>query len=233
MLEWLFSKLKKRARIEDPQQIHRNKMKYIVETLGKKNGELIELLPEEFKESFRSKSYISGGSIYSLYHDNEPKDFDFFVTSNELAEQLRNYFVDTSQYQGKSISGGLYNNQPLTVTENAISLGKYQIITQWVGSPEEVIGQFDFVHNMFYWQKGRLGTFSDWEYLKKKELVYNEFRARDIVGTIVRMPKFIQRGMTITQKEMSKVLLRLHEKGFNEKELEILHNGKLDRHFGS
>jgi hypothetical protein len=59
-----------------------------------------------------------------------------------------------------------------------------------------------------------------------------EGRARDIVGTIVRIPKFIERGMTVSNKEVSKMLLRLSDVGFSEREIEILENNQLE-HFGS
>ncbi|WP_339193897.1 hypothetical protein MKY95_19140 [Paenibacillus sp. FSL P4-0176] len=214
------------------EEIHKQKLNDISKHLREVKNELIKLLPTQMWQRFESEAYISGGCIYSLYHDRQPKDYDFFLVNESLADELREYFIDHAGYHGSDMSGGTYQGLPLIVTNNAISIGKYQIITQWVGEPQDVIGDFDFRHNMFYWKNKKVYTLSDWSYLKGNALVYNEQRARDIVGTIVRVPRFIQRGMTITQKEMSKVLLRLNSVGFTGKEIEILENNKLDR-FGS
>lgn len=214
------------------EEIHKQKLNDISKHLREVKNELINLLPPHMWQRLESEAYISGGCIYSLYHGKQPKDYDFFLVNDSLVDELREYFINYAGYHGNDISGGTYNDLPLIITNNAISIGNYQIITQWVGEPQDVIGQFDFRHNQFYWKSKRVYTLSDWSYLKGKALVYNEQRARDIVGTIVRVPRFIQRGMTITQKEMSKVLLRLNSVGSTEKEIEILENNKLER-FGS
>ncbi|MGM1044797.1 MAG: hypothetical protein ACQEXX_01485 [Bacillota bacterium] len=214
-------------------EIHKEKLKEVSLKLKEVKNELIKLLPTQFWNRFEDSCYISGGCIYSLYHDNQPKDYDFFISSKELAAELRDYFIDQAEYKGNSLSGGLFRNLPLCITDNAISIGKYQIITQWIGEPEDVIMEFDFKHNQNYWRKNRIYTLSDWSYLKGKALVYNEARARDICGTLMRVPRFIQRGMTIRQKELAKMMLKLHEVGFSERELTILRDSKADKHFGS
>ncbi|OMD66908.1 hypothetical protein BSK50_30445 [Paenibacillus odorifer] len=212
--------------------MHNEKIDSISEKLFFVRDDLIKLLPEELRYEFYMNSYISGGCIYSLYHEKEPKDYDFFVESEELVSKLRDYFLKESSYRSDIRSGGLYKGINMTITQNAISLGKCQIITQWVGTPEEVIEQFDFKHNQAYWKDGKLICLSDWKFVKGNRLYYNEGRARDIVGTIVRIPRFIERGMTVSNKEVSKMLLRLSEVGFSERELEILEKNQLD-HFGS
>ncbi|MCP1185005.1 hypothetical protein [Paenibacillus sp. 1781tsa1] len=214
------------------EEIHKQKLNDISKHLREAKNDLIKLLPTQMWQRFESEAYVSGGCIYSLYHDKQPKDYDFFLVNQSLVDELRKYFIDHAGYHGSDMSSGVHNDLPLIITNNAISIGKYQIITQWVGEPQEVTGQFDFGHNMFYWRNEKIYTLSDWSYLKGNALVYNEQRARDIVGTIVRVPRFVQRGMTITQKEMSKVLLKLNSVGFTDKEIEILENNKLDR-FGS
>ncbi|MOA70493.1 hypothetical protein D3C78_1994070 [compost metagenome] len=63
--------------------------------------------------------------------------------------------------------------------------------------------------------------------------MYNEKRARDIVGSIIRSNKFVSRGMRLKNKEIAKMLLKLHEVGFNEKELKLLNDTRVEGHFGS
>ncbi|MGG1650529.1 hypothetical protein ABHN03_25300 [Paenibacillus sp. NRS-1775] len=225
----------KRIEIIDEDTMHSNRIESVESELERQYNIFELLLPKEFILGFRNKSYISGGCIYSLYHGDEPKDFDFFLSSKELAEKLKTYFMNQTGYHGSDISGGTYKGLPLVITKNAISIGKFQIITQWIGEPEDVVGEFDFKHNQFYYRNGAVdvAVLSDWSYLKGNKLSHNEHRARDIVGTILRTPKFIGRGMTITQREMAKVLLRLNEVGFSDKEVEQLESIDVDRHFSS
>lgn len=215
------------------EELHSHKLKLIAQKLSTEKQSLINILPEQFKEFFEQYSFLSGGCIYSLYRNEQPKDYDFFLKSRAKTEEIREYFMDQAGYHGNGISGGTYNKHPLLITENAISIGKYQIILRWIGEPEEVCGEFDFKHNQFYFDNGEISGLVQWKYLMGNELVYKEKRARDICGTIVRISKFLKRGMIIRNKEVSKMLLKLHEVGFNERELEILNSNLEDKHFGS
>lgn len=201
-------------------------------TQEKKN--LIADLPAHLQDDFAREGFISGGCIYSLYNDKEPKDYDFFVRSESLAERLREFFMslvvqevtaDDEEPKKKSIYIVHYKGNRVVITKNAISIGnKYQIITKFFGTPKEVVTEFDFKHNMFYQENDRIDTLSDWDFLDSNSLVYNEQRARDISGTIIRVHKFCERGMTITNAEMSKMLRKLRDVGFTERENEIIEN---------
>lgn len=212
---------------------HEQKLEKLEQELHKKKTELCELLPIQFQAQFLSTSYIAGGCLYSIYNNQEPKDYDFLLESETLGSELTEYFMSIAGYHGKGISGGTYKNLQLLITDNAISIGKFQIITRFKGSPEETIDQFDFMHNFFYYRYGKVIALTDFKYLRGKELVYNTKRARDIVGTLMRVPRFVSRGMQVKQKELAKMLLKLHEVGFNERELEILRDSENDKHFGS
>jgi hypothetical protein len=212
------------------------KLKYIKIRLELEKQQLTDMLPEEFRERFQKLAYIAGGCIYSIYNNTEPKDYDFFLRDSKLANDLRKYFISLSGYHGKTVSGGMYKDSSLVVTENAVTLGKHQIITRWVGEPMEVCGEFDFCHLQYYYDGNEIETISDFEFLESKTLRYNESRARDIVGSVMRLNKFVERGMKAPQKEVSKMLLKLKEVGFNEREVEILEEAKERSdtdHFGS
>lgn len=212
---------------------HEQKIELIEDKLKQEHINLVNLIPEHYKDRFNESSYIAGGCIYSLYNEKIPKDYDFLLDSEDLGDELREYFMDVAGYHGTGISGGTYKNLPLVITDNAISIGKYQIITRFKGRPEDTVITFDFCHNMFYWKDGTIETLSDFKYLSSKELKFNSKRPRDIVGTISRISKFVSRGMFIRQREVAKMLLKLHEVGFNERELEILKNNSSDKHFSS
>lgn len=235
-IKYLFNKilkLIKNKKIADEENLHKYKIDFVTNRLYLEKHKLLKLIPLSFRVQFEDSSYISGGCIYSLYNNQTPKDYDFFLTDSQLANEIKEYFIEQSGYRGTNICGGQYKGHPLIVTDNAISIGNYQIILQWVGTPEEVVSQFDFAHNQFYFHNKEIQTLSDFECLKSKELKYNDKRARDICGTIIRTSKFIKRGMSITNKEMAKMLLKLHEVGFNERELAILKDNTSSKSFGS
>ncbi|NUJ17477.1 hypothetical protein FKN04_12915 [Bacillus glycinifermentans] len=201
--------------------------------LEKAKKDFTNLLPLEYQEEFKNKSYLAGGAIYSLYNNQIPKDYDFFLTDESLVKELRRFFDNGTLKYKNGVKIGKYKGETLVYTDNAISIGMYQIITKWVGDPEDVIEEFDFKHNMFYYKDDEIKTLVDWSYLEDNKLRYNEKRARDICGTIIRIKKFVERGFTITNREVSKMLLKLHEVGFNDRELEILHANDERNDFGS
>jgi hypothetical protein len=210
-------------------------LKFVAKALQDKKKEFSKLLPNDVQKDFMKKTFIGGGAIYSLYNKEEPKDYDFFCEDEIMAKRLRAVFENNSSLKYKDgIKIGKYKGKTLIVTDNAISIGNFQIITRWIGCPKTVIEQFDFKHNMFYLhKKNEIETLTKWEYLEDNKLRYNEKRARDICGTIIRVKKFVERGHSITNREMAKMLLKLHEVGFNERELEILNSHDRRNNFGS
>lgn len=211
------------------------KLDTVATTLEKEKNTLISLLPKRFSERLKRDLFISGGCIYSLYNNQTPKDIDTFIQDEHLVAEVVDFFSKQRLFMGRSngVKRGMYRNLNLIVTDNAISIGKYQIITKWVGTPQEVVSQFDFKHNMFYLQDGAIKAMTDLKHLTSNKLSYNESRARDICGTIIRVSKFVKRGMEVTNDEVAKMLLKLNEVGFNDRELEILSSHQYDRGFGS
>lgn len=196
---------------------------------------LINLLPSDLRVNFYQHSYIGGGAIYCLVNDKEVKDYDFFLDDQSVVDELREHFEKNStlMYKG-DIKIGTYQGYRLIVTANAISIGDYQIITRWIGTPTEVIGDFDFCHNMFYFRSGKIHNLTSWSNLYTKELKFNDERARDIANCIVRMNKFLKRDFTIDNKEIAKILLKLNDVGFSAIDIEILESKNENRlRFGS
>jgi hypothetical protein len=212
----------------------KKQLKAVAKTLIVARKLFASFMPEELQKEFMAKTFIGGGAIYSLYNEEDAKDYDFFCEDEVLVKKIRNYFEGITSLKYKNgINIGRYQGERLIITDNAISIGKYQLITRFIGTPEEVIREFDFKHNMFYLHKKEVETLSKWEYLEERVLRYNEKRARDICGTIIRVKKFVERDFTISNNEMAKMLLKLHEVGFNERELEILNSFDERNSFGS
>lgn len=209
--------------------------------------ELTNYLPEELQDGFRKHAYIAGGAVYCYINDIKINDFDFFLKDKKFAKKVRDYF--TSEYDKgipleldkedtviKNIKIFDYNDRRVTITPNAITFkGKevfgekdWQIITKFVGNPMEVIGEFDFQHNMLFWDDHNLTSPDNISYSHsriddnnniywgepadlyfKNQLIFNDTRPRDISGVLLRIPKFIQRGFTISKEEHSKIIKRL------------------------
>lgn len=172
--------------------------------------ELCCKLPSKLQKEFDEKCYISGGCIYSYVNGEKPKDIDFFVTDEKFIEVLLDFFKHSSNHKS-------------FITNYAISYRQFQIITKFYGEPEKVVSEFDFLHNMFYLDfNDKIKTLSDFKYLYTSKLYINENRIRDISNVLFRVPKYIARNRTISKYEHCKLLKKLQENGFDERELEIL-----------
>ncbi|MGM1020004.1 MAG: hypothetical protein ACQEXV_05555 [Bacillota bacterium] len=186
---------------------------------------LKELLPSHLRAKFEAYSFIAGGCVHSIYNGEDPNDYDFFLTNEKYAQTLKEYFNSIEGLEEKSnAKKGTYKGLSLIVTDNAITIGQYQIITQWVGNIHDVVSEFDFKHNQFYYYNGEIGTLSDFKYLDEKKLVYNDERGRNIGHTFIRTIKFVERGWTISHKELSKLLIKLNDVGLNENEIKSFNN---------
>ena len=149
-------------------------------------------LPTNLQTEFEQTCYFAGGCIYSLWNEQEPKDWDVFCTSKLFLKKLKSWFEMTKLHT--------------FISEYAITFPPYQFVLAFVGDPEDVVAEFDFMHNMFYFRHGKVCTLSDWSYLDSNKLKFNEERARDVASTITRVPKFVARGMEISKQEMAMML---------------------------
>jgi len=167
------------------------KKEVVINELNKIIEELKTLLPIEVFNF--DDFYIAGGCIYSLYNDKEPKDYDIFCKNKKAVKRLLKYFEDN-------------RDKCNIITGNAISMGKFQFIIRHVGNPDVQVGRFDFKHNMFYYDGKRLVCLSSWEHIESNKLSFNSKRARDVLNILSRIPKFLDRGMEISQREIYEIL---------------------------
>ena len=151
---------------------------------------------EGFKTFFRTGCfYFAGGCLYSIWNDKEPKDYDIFCTSRAALKLLKTHFE-------------LYASSSLQVhtSKNAISVQKYQFVIRHIGMPEDEVAKFDFMHNCYWYDNTGIHASYGWDYINSNKLVFNSTRARDVLNIATRVPKFIARGMEISQEEMLKIL---------------------------
>jgi len=146
------------------------------------------------KDIFDFKNfYFAGGCIYCLWNDKDIKDYDIFCTNKTSINKLKKYFKENK-------------SKANIITSNAITMGKYQFVIKHIGKPEVEVNQFDFKHNMFYYNNSGLHNLVEWEHLSSNQLVFNSARARDVLNIITRIPKFVDREMEISQKEILDIL---------------------------
>lgn len=179
----------------------------ICEHLNDKTEQFLDLFLE-LREELLEEIYFAGGCIYSLSNGKEPKDYDIFLKSDKFIDKLK----DLDFWVCK--------------TDNALSYGKFQVIIKFYGEPEEVVGQFDFKHNMHWYEpftyhiecgyKEELNKhdcdFEDYRYIHTNELIFNENRARDCENVWLRIDKFLKRGMKISKETKKKILSKTNKK---------------------
>lgn len=137
--------------------------------------------------------YFAGGCLYCIWNDKEVKDYDIFCTNKAAIRKLKRYFKDHPE---------LVNCK----TNNAYTVGKYQFIIKHVGASDVEVGKFDFRHNCYWYDSLGVHSLYGWDDIGSKELKFNSTRARDVLNIVTRIPKFVERGMEISQKEILDIL---------------------------
>lgn len=145
-------------------------------------------------------------------HDNILEDYDYFEGRTEAAtsEYMTNFRYTKRTFERRK--GYL----PLLFTSNALSLSDdLQIITRFVGTPDKVHKNFDFVHamNTFSYKDGLTLLPDALESILMRELRYNG--SLYPVAAMFRMRKFIQRGWKINVGQMFKIAYDIGELDLN------------------
>lgn len=167
----------------------------------------------DLREALKEEVYFAGGCIYCLRNDKVVKDYDLFLKTDDLIEELMKLSIWSY------------------ISDYALTCGKFQIVTKYFGEPETCVGQFDFKHNMHYYiphsmtiecaykeeyPEDEEPVFDDFKYLQTDELFFNESRARDIEGVWLRIEKFTARGMKISKKTKKKIKQRTTKKAIRQ-----------------
>jgi hypothetical protein len=152
-------------------------------------------IPYKLWNTIRSKCILSGSCISSIYHGEEPNDYDFWLREPNSIQWLRDiiirdypdYIMDVSEKYGN-----LPNTSPL-ITENAITLkNNFQIIA--LGDYFTERKKFDYVHCLPYVNLAdSLFYISEYQFkiIDSKILVKNPDGKEP---TSMRTQKFLDRG---------------------------------------
>lgn len=213
----------------------------IKEHLRNKVDEWIKTLPFELRMDVLTSCFVSGGSIVSLLLGDTVNDYDIYFTKEETALKVASHYARDKVTEITSAPGtvsisvrssGIWLNdkeelqpyEPKCITGNAISLNdKVQLITKFVGTPDEVHKNFDFVHCMCYYDPfgDNLVIPTDAALsMMTKELKYRG--SLYPLASVIRTRKFIKRGWSINAGQYLKMILQLQ--GLNLYDQNVLKN---------
>lgn len=201
--------------------MHLTEIKHYLNTEYNLFSEIFMKIDKDTAIFLLENTFIAGGCIYSLYNDLKINDYDIFCKSKPVVARL-------SKFIKQNIKSFEAHGYKVSFTSFAISLEinniKYQIITKYYGSPEDVVNEFDCLHNMAYYdfKTNEVNILSDEKYLDSNILRFNTKRCRDLCQSIMRISKYNQRGFKIYKSEIRKMLLKLYDTGFDIKEMELL-----------
>ena len=211
----------------------------IREHLRDKVDEWIKTLPVELQRDVLTNYFVTGGSIVSLLLGDTVNDYDIYFTKEEVALKVASHYAKGKVAELTSAPGtvnitvrssGIWLNtsrelkpyEPKCITGNAISLNnKVQLITKFVGTPDKISKNFDFVHCMCYYE-----PFGDNLVIPADaavSIMTRELKYRGSLyplASIIRTRKFIKRGWFINAGQYLKMILQLQ--GLNLYDLSVL-----------
>lgn len=149
-------------------------------------SEIELIIPEE---KILNKMFIAGGALRSLVTQTKVSDYDIFVRDDETIQEVIDALVYRSTlYQSKNSIGIIS------------STGKHlQFIICASGTPESVIGEFDFTCNQNYYEFGTKAMVIHPD-AYGMQLRVNP-NARNAMGTFLRIGKFLNKGYDYPPRE--------------------------------
>ena len=216
-------------------------LKAINAALGKVICDWLDTIEDaEVRHFVGDNVFVTGGSIASMLLGDEVNDYDIYFKKREAAIALINYYgrvyhngdypVSVVQiadnqpnpegllvYQGVSLPEeapeelGDYNIK--FISPNAITLNnKLQLVFRFIGDPEEIYKNYDFVHCMNHYDYYTGQTTASHEALlslMSKQLIYRG--SKYPVCSIMRLRKFLKRGWTINAGHILKMAIQISQ----------------------
>jgi len=141
------------------------------------------------------------------HYDDE--DIPLFEPRSSYADRVHLFIPDGGIF--KPAGESLWSFRPTVFTDNAITLkDDVQLILRFVGDPEYIHSNFDFVHCTNYWRRGELITNAKaLESLLSRRLYY--IGSKYPFASIVRTRKFLKRGWNISAGEYLKMAFQVSE----------------------
>lgn len=144
----------------------------------------IESLPPEIRELAREEIYIAGGAIRSCMIGEPIKDIDLWFKSDKMVQTI------------KDLKLGFTTDNAVTFY---VATVQHQLIYCQVKSPEDMVAEFDFTMNQNYYTGRNLIVVKDVEAIENMQLKITN-KCRNVLGTLARLHKFVERGYKIPSK---------------------------------
>jgi hypothetical protein len=166
---------------------------------------------DDLFELIKTKTFLAGGVFKSLILNEAPNDWDFWFRDKESAEKFSKA-LDKLEY---TIPSYLSNRDKLKLskimvkTDNAYTFkfprATIQFIIAEVGSPQEVIGRYDFAHTQCYFDPFKSEMVCPTKYAVSKQLVFNP-KATTPLSALKRAFKFCGQGWTIKDNDIEAII---------------------------
>jgi len=164
------------------------------------NGVYIELMAASLSKGGLRRSCIAGGALASLVFDEEPKDFDV-------------WFEDEAAFADACL-GVTFKKETRYAHTFTLPSGRIiQYVKSRLGSPEKIVGGFDFRHTQSYYKpSGEL--LIDEKFILSKELSFVRGNLTHPVNTVQRAMKFAKRGYRMSQPNLIDMIVELRAADF-------------------
>lgn len=181
----------------------------------------VDIRVERDEDTDRVRIIVQSAGIAG---EQNPDNYQYFegIPDDETAAREAEEFVEKAvsnvetlddEPSSKLDGDGGERYRPLFVTSNAITLAtKFQLVIRFVGEPEDIHKNYDFVHCTNYWT-----SWDDKLVLRPEALESILAKELRYVGSLypicsmIRTRKFIKRGWTINAGQYVKMAWQIHE----------------------
>jgi len=223
------------------------KVKTINKTIKAKMDRWTGTLPDDLRKDVQKSLIVTGGSIASMLMGDPVNDFDIYLDNKDVLAGLVLFYIDGIDDEDVAIEpnddeperlrifvrsvGARKYEKPdeeeayslIYVTENAVTLSdSIQVITRFIGDPEKIHENYDFIHATNYWtyKDGLVLNERALASLLTKELHYSG--SKYPLCSIIRTRKFIRRGFTINAGQYLKMAFQLNK--LDLLDIDVLHD---------
>lgn len=171
---------------------------------------VVNSFSDEISDLIKNKTYIAGGCFKSLVLDEPVNDYDFWFRDKESSLK----FIELLKKEKHTKSSALTNRDNLKldkitlVSDNAVTFKFPKAVVQFivfnVGSPDEVVGKFDFLHTQCYYDPIAIVMKCPTHYIIGKTLFYNKHTPTSL-STLKRAFKFVKQGWQIEDQELEAI----------------------------
>lgn len=149
---------------------------------------------------YKDKLFIAGGCLRSIILGEQVKDLDIFCKDAQTATEIANSGFGFKSDNALNFTIHIQGESTGSFTQVIESI-RVQIIHNQVGSPQEIINQFDFTMNMNYYDfETDFINVENIQDILSKTLRVNK-HCRNKLGTLARIVKFVERGYKLHSKE--------------------------------